>query len=62
MIVRDNHGRIVSEINQVRDAEGTSITTNTMYYNEHPVAQTITVRDSQGKVETRNILGGKILP
>jgi hypothetical protein len=58
----DNKGNLVSEINTSYTSDGKVITTNTMYSNGRPVAQNISVRDSQGHVETTNILGGKILP
>jgi hypothetical protein len=38
------------------------VDTVTSYYNERPVVQLITVRDTQGHVETRTILNGKLLP
>ena len=62
MITYDNNGKVVGEINTSYTSDGKVITTNTAYYNGRPVAQTISVRDSQGHVETTNILGGKILP
>jgi hypothetical protein len=62
MVTRDNNGNIVGEINTSYTSDGKVITTNTMYYNGRPVAQNISVRDSQGHVESKNILGGKILP
>ena len=62
MITRDNQGNVVGEINTSYTSDGKVITTNTMYYNGKPVAQNISVRDTQGRVETTNILGAKILP
>lgn len=62
MVTYDNNGKIVGEINTSFTGDGKVITSNTMYHNGRPVAQTISVRDSQGHVETTNILGGKILP
>ena len=62
MITRDNFGNTVSETNVVRTNDGVTITTNTMFYNNRPVAQTISIRDNQGRVETKNLLGGKLLP
>ena len=60
----DNSGKLVSEINHSRTADGTSITTNTAYntYNGRPVNQTITVRQPDGKVSTTNVINGKLLP
>ncbi len=62
MLNRNNKGEIVSEINTTITQEGTVIRTNTMYNNGRPVAQNISVRDTEGKVRTTNVLGGKILP
>ncbi len=62
MIARDNNGKIVGQIEHLRDAQGNTIDTVTSYYNERPVVQLITVRDTQGHVETRTILNGKLLP
>jgi hypothetical protein len=61
MITYDDNN-VVGEINTSYTSDGKVITTNTAYYNGRPVAQTISVRDSQGRVETTNILGGKVLP
>ena len=62
MISRDNNGKIVGEINTSRTSDGKVITTNTTYLNNQPVSQNIAVRDSQGRVETTNVYGSKILP
>ncbi len=62
MITRDNFGNIVAETNIVRTNDGATITTNTMFYNNRPIAQNISIRDSQGRVETKNLIGGKLLP
>jgi hypothetical protein len=60
----DNHGKLASEINTSYTTDGKVITTNTLHNtsNGHPVAQSISIRDSQGKVTVENILGGKLLP
>jgi hypothetical protein len=61
----DNSGKLVSEINRSRTADGTSITTNTMYntHNGQVASQNISVQDSKtGKVTSTNIIGGKLLP
>jgi hypothetical protein len=62
MITRDNQGRIIGEIEHLRDANGNTIDTNTTYYARRPVVQLMTTRDNQGRVESRTILGGKLLP
>jgi len=62
MIARDNQGKIVGQIEHLRDSQGNTVDTVTSYSNERPVVQLITVRDTQGHVETRTILNGKLLP
>ena len=63
MIVRDNHGKIIGQLEHFRDNNGNSFDTNTMYDSrERPVVQKISIRDNQGHVESRTILNGKLLP
>jgi hypothetical protein len=62
MLVKDNRGKIVGQLEHFRDSNGNTFDTNTMYSNERPVVQLITVRDTQGKVESKTVLGGKLLP
>jgi hypothetical protein len=62
MIIRDNQGKIVGQLEHLRDAQGNTIDSVTSYSNERPVVQLITTRDNQGRVESRMILGGKLLP
>ena len=62
MIARDNQGKIVGQIEHLRDSQGNTVDTVTSYSNERPVVQLITVRDTQGHVETRTVLNGKLLP
>jgi hypothetical protein len=62
MIVRDNSGRVVGQLEHLRDSQGNTVDAVTSYYNERPVVQLITVRDTQGKVESKTILNGKLLP
>ena len=62
MLIRNNDGEVAGEMNVSITQDGTVIRTNTMYQNGRPVAQNISVRDSQGSVRTTNIIGGKILP
>lgn len=59
----DNQGRLVSEINTTFTQDGKVITTNTIYNanSGQPIAQHISIRDSQGKVTTQNIIGGRLL-
>jgi hypothetical protein len=44
--------------------DGTVVTTSTIYNpnSGHAISQNISVRDSQGKITTRNTFGGKLLP
>ena len=60
----DSQGRLVGEITTIFTGDGKVITTNTIYNaaNGQSIAQTISVRDSQGRVTTQNIIGGKLLP
>ena len=60
----DNHGRLVGEINTTFTQDGKVITTNTTYNtnNGQRIAQHISIRDSQGRVTTKNTIGGKLLP
>ena len=63
MIVRNNQGKIVGQLEHLRDNNGNTVETNTMYDSrERPVVQQITVRDTHGHVESRTILNGKLLP
>jgi hypothetical protein len=63
MIVRDNHRKIVGQLEHFRDSNGNTVDTNTLYDSrEQPRVQQITVRDNQGHTETRTILNGKLLP
>ena len=62
MVSRDNNGKLISEINTSRTSDGRTITSNTVYQNGQAVSQNIAVRDSQGRVETTNVYGSKILP
>ena len=62
MLIRDNHGRVTALIEHLRDAQGNTVGTVTSYSNDPPVVQLITIRDTQGKVESKTILNGKLLP
>jgi hypothetical protein len=60
MDIRDNQGR--GQIEYKRGSNGNTIDTNTTCYAGRPVVQLITTRDNQGRVESRTVLGGKLLP
>ncbi len=62
MLIRNNEGEVVGEMNTSRSQDGDVINTNTLYNNGSPVTQNISIRDNQGKVRTTNVIGGKILP
>lgn len=62
MLVRDNQGKVVGQLEHLRDDQGNTVDSVTSYCNERPIVQLITIRDTQGKVETRTILNGKLLP
>jgi len=58
----NNQGELTGEISTGLTDKGDRITTNTMYDRGNPVMQNITIRRSDGTVETTNIIGRKILP
>jgi hypothetical protein len=62
MLIRNNKGEVVGEMNMSLNQDGSVINTNTLYDDGRPVTQNISIRDSQGKVGTTNVIGGKILP
>lgn len=62
MIVRDNQGKVVGQLEHLRDAQGNTVDTVTSYHDGRPAVQLITTRDNQGHVESRTIIGGKLLP
>lgn len=60
----DNSGKLVGEINHSRTADGTSVTTNTIFntHNGQPANQNVTVFERNGQVTTTNVINGKLLP
>jgi hypothetical protein len=62
VLIRNNKGEVVGEMNMSITEDGDVINTNTLYNDGRPVTQNISIRDSQGKVRTTNVIGGKILP
>jgi hypothetical protein len=60
----DSQNRLVGEINTTFLQDGTVVTSNTSYNpnNGQAISQHISVRNSQGKITTRNTFGGKLLP
>lgn len=58
----NNQGELTGEINTGLTDKGDRITTNTLYDRGNPVMQNITIRRTDGTVETTNIIGRKILP
>jgi hypothetical protein len=62
MMIRNNKGEVVGEMNTSITQDGTVINTNTLYNDGRPVTQNISIRENQGKVRTTNVIGGKILP
>jgi hypothetical protein len=62
MLIRDNDGEIIGEMNTIYSREGTVIRTNTSHSSGCPIIQNVTVRDTQGNVRTANVIGGKVLP
>jgi hypothetical protein len=62
VVTYDNGGRKVSEITTFITDDGSRVVSNTTYYGDRVIAQTISSRDSQGKVQQQTIYGGKKLP
>jgi hypothetical protein len=60
----DGQNRLVGEIKTTFLQDGTVVTTNTIYNanNGQAISQNISVRNSQGKITTKNTFGGKLLP
>ena len=60
----DSQNRLVGEINTTFMQDGTVVTTNTVYNatSGQAISQNISVRNSQGKITTRDTFGGKLLP
>jgi hypothetical protein len=60
----DGQNRLVREINTTFMQDGTVVTSNTVYNptNGQAISQNIPVRNSQGKITTKNTFGGKVLP
>jgi hypothetical protein len=61
MLIRNNKGEVIGEMNMSITQDGDVINTNTLCNNGSPVTQNISIRDNQGKVRTTNVIGGKIL-
>ncbi|MGA2359852.1 MAG: hypothetical protein ABSF66_12690 [Terriglobales bacterium] len=62
MLIRNNSGEIIGEMNTIFAQDGSVIRTNTTHSEGCPVIHNITVRDAQGNVETTNVIGSKLLP
>jgi len=62
MLIRNNKGEVVGEMNMSITQDSTVINTNMLYNGGRPVNQNISTRDNQGKVGTTNVIGGKTLP
>ena len=58
MLIRNNRGEVVGEMNMSIAQDGTVINTNTLYNDGRPVTQNISVRDNQGKVRTSRLTAG----
>jgi hypothetical protein len=62
MLIRNNRGEVVGEMNTSITQDGTVIKTNTLYNNGRPVTQNISIRDNLGSIRTTNVIGAKIRP
>jgi hypothetical protein len=60
----DSQNRLIGEISTTFLQDGSVVTTNTVYNanSGQAISQNISVRNSQGKIATRNTFGGKLLP
>jgi hypothetical protein len=60
----DGQNRLMGEINTTFLQDGSVVTSNTVYNpnNGQAISQHISVRNSQGKITTKNTFGGKLLP
>lgn len=63
MIIRNNHGEVIGEMNNSITQNGDRVITNTMYDPQgNPAFQNVSIRDNDGNVRTTTVIGGKILP
>ena len=62
MIIRDNTGKIIGQIEHLRDSDGNAIDSNTVIQNGWVVSQTISICDKSGRVQTRTVQNGRLLP
>jgi hypothetical protein len=62
MLIHNNAGEVIGEMNTIFTQEGSIVRTNTTHSSGCPVVQNVTVRDTQGGVRTTNVIGGKLLP
>lgn len=61
MLISNNKGDVVGEMNRSVTQDGTVINTNTLCNGRRPVTRNISIRDSHGTVRTTNAIGWKIL-
>ena len=63
MLIFNNEGKVVGEMNNVFTEDGGHVLTNTLYdQNGNPAMQHVSIRDNQGNVHSTNVIGGKIRP
>jgi hypothetical protein len=62
MIIRNNRGEVIAELNTAVTQDGATVITNILYNGDRVVRQQVSVRDSQGNVKDTGVWGGKILP
>ncbi len=63
MLIRNNQGEVIGDINNSITQSGDRLISNTMYDPQgNPTVQNISIRDNQGNVRTTIVIGGKILP
>jgi protein subunit release factor A len=54
-VMKNSKGEIVAEQKVIVTAEGSLITSNTLYHYGQPVTQQLSVTDTQGRVRTSDI-------
>jgi hypothetical protein len=63
MLIRNNRGEVTAEFNTGLTQDGTRITSSTLYDPQgNPAMQNVTIRRSDGTVDTTNVIGRKIIP
>lgn len=63
MLIRNNSGDVIGEMNNSITQNGDRVITNTIYDPQgNPAFQNVSISDGHGNVRTMTVIGGKILP